>query len=63
VRGLTAEEGLPSAKLIIKQLSTLGIDLEAIAQQLQTDGIAAFNSSLNKLSSAIENRQHSIVHT
>jgi transaldolase len=63
VRGLTAEEGLPSAKLIIKQLSTLGIDLDAIAQQLQTDGIAAFNSSLNKLSSAIETRQHSIVHT
>jgi transaldolase len=62
VRGLTLEEGFASAKLIIKQLSTSGIDLDAVAQQLQTDGVAAFNSSLNKLSSAIESKQHSIVH-
>jgi transaldolase len=34
VRGLTLEEGLPSAKLIIKQLSTFGIDLDAVAQTI-----------------------------
>jgi hypothetical protein len=29
---------------------------------LQTDGLAAFSSSLNKLSRAIETKQHSMVH-
>ena len=62
VRGLTLEEGLPEAELILKQLSTFGIDLDAIAEQLQTDGVAAFSSSLNKLSRAIETKQHSMVH-
>ena len=41
--------------------STFGIDLETIAQQLQTDGVAAFSSSLDKLR-AIETKQHSMVH-
>ena len=62
VRGLTLEDGLPEAELILKQLSTFGIDLDTIAQQLQTDGVAAFSSSLNKLSRAIEIKQHSMVH-
>ena len=62
VRGLTLEEGLPEAESILKQLSTFGIDLDAIAEQLQTDGVAAFSSSLNKLSRAIETRQHGMVH-
>ena len=62
VRGLTVEEGLAEATLILKQLSTLGIDLDTIAQQLQTDGVAAFGSSLNKLSRASETRQHGLVH-
>ena len=62
VRGLTIEEGLPEAKSILKQLSMFGIDLETIAQQLQTDGVAAFSSSLDKLSRAIETKQHSMVH-
>jgi len=61
VRGITPEEGLPGAKLILNQLSTFGIDLETIAQQLQTDGVAAFSSSLDKLR-AIETKQHSMVH-
>jgi transaldolase len=30
VRGLTVEEGLAEATLILKQLSTLGIDLDTI---------------------------------
>ena len=61
VRGLTLEEGLPEATLILEQVSTLGIDLDAIAQQLQTDGVAAFSSSLDKLSRAIETKQHAQV--
>jgi hypothetical protein len=56
VRGLTLEQGLPEAKLTLNQLSTFGIDLDTIAQQLQTDGVAAFSSSLNKLSRAIEDQ-------
>jgi transaldolase len=62
VRGLTLEEGLPEAKLILNQLSTFGIDLETIAQQLQSDGVAAFSSSLDKLSRALETKQHNMVH-
>ena len=62
VRGITLEEGLPEAKSILKQLSMFGIDLDAIAQQLQNDGAAAFSSSLDKLSRAIETKRHSMVH-
>lgn len=62
VRGLTLQEGLPEAKSILKQLLTFGIDLDVIAQRLQTDGVAAFSSSLNKLSRAIASKQHSMVH-
>ena len=54
MRGLTLEEGLQEAELILKQLSTFGIDLDAIAQQLQTDGVAAFSSSLNKQLNTIQ---------
>ena len=62
MRGLTLDEEPAGAKLILKQLSTLGIDLGALGQQLQTDGLAAFSSSLDKLSRTIETKQHNIVH-
>lgn len=61
VRGRTLEEGLSEASLILSRLSTFGIDLDAIAQQLQTDGVAAFCASLNKLLRTIETKQYSEV--
>lgn len=61
VRGLTLEEGLSESKVILIQLSKLGIDLDAIAQQLQADGVAAFSASLDKLSCAIETKQHNML--
>lgn len=62
VRGRTLEEGLSEAKLILNQLATLGVDLDAIAQQLQTDGVSVFNASLSKLSSTMQTKQHDLVH-
>jgi transaldolase len=58
VRGLTLEEGLSEAKVILSRLSNLGINLSSITQQLQTAGVAAFSASLNKLLSTIQAKQH-----
>lgn len=41
VRGLTLEEGLTEAQWLLKHLSTFGIGLDAIAELLQADGVAA----------------------
>ena len=60
VRGNTLEEGLSESKLALNQLSKLGIDLDAIARQLQTDGLAAFCASLARLSNAIQTKQHMV---
>jgi transaldolase len=50
---LTLETGLDEAKAQLARLADLGIDLAAITQQLQDDGVAAFASSFDALLSSI----------
>jgi transaldolase len=62
VRGLTLEEGVQEAELVLRKLAALNIDLDAIAQQLQTDGVAAFGASLDKLLNTIQTEYRRMMH-
>lgn len=51
---LTLEQGLAEARGDLQRLVELGIDLDAITQKLQDDGVAAFASSYDTLIASIE---------
>ncbi|MES1258475.1 MAG: transaldolase [Acidobacteriota bacterium] len=53
VRGDTVLEDAPKAESELRALSGLGIDLNAIADQLQADGVAAFASAYDRVLDAI----------
>src|SRR6185312_9516511 len=58
VRGDTIQENLPEADAQLQTLSKLGIDLNAIADKLQVDGVAAFASAYDRVLAALEKKQH-----
>ena len=58
VRGDTIQENLPEADAQLQALSKLGIDLNAIADKLQVDGVAAFASAYDRVLAALEKKQH-----
>jgi len=51
---LTIETGLDEARTRLDQLAELGLDLAAITQKLQDDGVAAFAQSFESLMASIE---------
>ena len=57
VKGSTVEEELKKAESDLSRLKELGIDLDAIAEKLQTDGISAFAASLDRLLAAVEEKR------
>ena len=61
VKGLTVEEELKKAESDLCRLKELGIDLDAIAEKLQADGISAFASSLDQLLAAVEEKRRRFV--
>src|SRR5688572_108251 len=61
VKGLTVEEELKKAKSDLCRLKELGIDLDAIAEKLQADGISAFAVSLDQLLAAVEKKRRRFV--
>ncbi len=56
VRGATICEGVEAAEEQLRLLSSLGIDLNSIAQRLQIDGIALFAKAYDQVLAAIENK-------
>ena len=54
VASATLEAGLDKATEILAKLPSLGIDLAAVTQQLEDEGIEKFNKPFEKLLSAIE---------
>jgi transaldolase/glucose-6-phosphate isomerase len=58
---LTLGQGLDIACAHIARLSDLGIDLEAITQKLQEDGVAAFEKSFNNLMASIKEKREKLV--
>ncbi len=61
VRGITLEEGLAEAEKALAHLKELDIDLEAITEQLQRDGVAAFAASFDQLMEALAEKRRSIL--
>lgn len=57
VRGATVLEDWTGAERELSSLANLGIDLDAVAEQLQVDGIAAFAASYGKVLATLE-RKH-----
>jgi transaldolase len=56
VRGPTLEEEVTEAEAALNLLSRLGIDLNAVAEKLQADGVMAFAASMDKLLATINQK-------
>jgi len=56
----TLEEGLDEGRALIKELADLGIDLKAVTEKLQRDGLAAFVSSFDTLEQSIESKRDAL---
>ncbi|MFL6257163.1 MAG: bifunctional transaldolase/phosoglucose isomerase, partial [Pyrinomonadaceae bacterium] len=58
---LTLEEGLDECRALIGQLAEVGIDLKAVTEKLQRDGLAAFVNSLDTLFESIEAKRDALL--
>ena len=56
----TLEQGLDTATAILGKLKTAGIDIDAITQQLEDEGIEKFNKPFEKLLQAIEDQKSKV---
>ena len=54
--GDTLNEGLAEAEQALADLKKIGIDLDAITEQLQVDGVKAFQDSFDQLIAALEEK-------
>ena len=52
----TLDEAVPEAEQVLVNLMELGLDLEAITEQLQVDGVKAFTSSFDQLLGTLEEK-------
>jgi len=57
----TVTEGVEQARAAIGQLGKLGIDLNAITEDLQVEGVKAFSESMDKLLESLEEKRRVIV--
>lgn len=63
VRGDTVQENLSAAEDQLQRLSSLGIDLNAIAEKLQADGVASFASAYDHVLTALEKKRGNVMPT
>lgn len=61
IPGATVKEGLDDADRALAQLSRVGIDLNAVTEKLQQDGVAAFAASFDQLMAALEKKRQSML--
>jgi transaldolase/glucose-6-phosphate isomerase len=57
IPGPTVKEGFDEADATLSRLSGLGIDLNAITEKLQQDGVAAFSTSFDQLMAALDKKR------
>ena len=55
--GPTIEDGLAEAEAVLTGLQELGIDLHAVGEQLQADGVDAFVTSLTQLLAVLQEKR------
>jgi transaldolase len=60
-KGFTVGEGLKGAESDLSSLKKLGIDLDAITEKLQADGISAFAASFDQLLALVEEKRKRFV--
>lgn len=60
VRGDTITSDLTEARQLLEALARLHIDLDALAEKLQVDGISAFAADYDRVLTAIEKKRHSL---
>jgi transaldolase len=61
MKGFTVQEGLKKAESELCRLKEVGIDLNAIGDKLQADGVSAFAASFDQLLAAVEEKRKRIV--
>lgn len=57
---LTLEQGLDEARALLDTIATLGIDLDAITEQLQKDGIESFVKSFDMLMTSVADKRQAV---
>ena len=57
VPGATVKQGFEEAEADLARLASLGVDLDAITEQLQVDGVAAFSASFDQLMAALDKKR------
>jgi transaldolase len=55
--GDTVKEGVPAARRTLDDLRAVGIDVEAVGDELQKDGVVLFEKSYDELLATIETRR------
>ena len=61
VSSTTVTAGVDKARAALSKLVQLGIDLGAIAEELQADGVAAFASAYDSVLAGLERKKQSIL--
>jgi transaldolase len=61
VSGATVAQGVEEARTALAKLAGLGIDLTAIAEELQAEGVAAFASGYDAVLAGLERKRQSIL--
>jgi transaldolase/glucose-6-phosphate isomerase len=56
------EEGVEEAEASLRRLSSLGIDLEAITEKLQEEGVDSFAESFDSLLETLKDKRQTIIH-
>jgi transaldolase / glucose-6-phosphate isomerase len=61
IPGATVKEGCAEADDALARLAKVGVDLNAITEKLQEDGVAAFSASFDQLMAALEKKRGAMV--
>ena len=61
VSSATVAAGVNEARAALSKLAQLGIDLDAIAEELQADGVAAFASAYDSVLAGLERKKQSVL--
>ena len=59
--GLTLEQGLEECRALVGKLKEVGIDLKAVTEKLQKDGLASFVTSFDTLADSIESKRDAML--
>jgi len=57
----TLEEGLEECRTLVTDLNKVGIDLKAVTEKLQKDGLSSFVTSFDTLAESIESKRDAIL--